>query len=149
LIIAIYICTFTRYIPDISEYEPRLNTEKPSSLKYVRRLVQLVMSQWTEEEREEALRRRMEGPLMAAQLTSATVMKFVSKGVVSADDTGPEKEEFIATESFSGSKAGYVYKVRQFPLDSIYHYYQLHGLCRRNFSRRRRLNGFCIHGCIA
>lgn len=69
------------------------------------------MSQWTEEEREEALRRRMEGPLMAAQLSSATVMKFVSKGVVSADDTGPEKEEFIASESFDGSKPGYIFKV--------------------------------------
>jgi hypothetical protein len=70
------------------------------------------MSQWTEEEKEEALRRRMEGgPLMAAQLTSATVMKFVSKGVVSADDTGPDKEEFFPSDEFTGSKAGYVFKV--------------------------------------
>ena len=69
------------------------------------------MSQWTDAEREEALRRRAEGPLMATPLSSATVMKFVSKGVVSTEDTGPDKEDYIPSEAFNGSKAGYVFKV--------------------------------------
>ena len=69
------------------------------------------MSQWTDAEREEALRRRAEGPLMATPLSSATVMKFVSKGVVSTEDTGPDKEDYIPSEAFNGSKPGYVFKV--------------------------------------
>ena len=69
------------------------------------------MSQWTDAEREEVLRRRQEGPLMATPLSSASVMKFVSKGVVSIEDTGPEKEDFLPSEAFDGTKPGYVFKV--------------------------------------
>lgn len=69
------------------------------------------MSAWTEEERAEALRRRMEGGAMAPASLSAGGLKFVSKGDAKVSDTGTLIDDFIEAETFDGEKAGYVFKM--------------------------------------
>mmetsp|Transcript_61367 Transcript_61367/g.126733 ORF Transcript_61367/g.126733 Transcript_61367/m.126733 type:complete len:271 (+) Transcript_61367:31-843(+) len=70
------------------------------------------MSAWTEEERAEALRRRMEGVGAAPlALPAAGGLKFVSKGAAEVSNTGTMFDDFIESETFTGAKEGYVFKM--------------------------------------
>ncbi|EKX33987.1 hypothetical protein GUITHDRAFT_147556 [Guillardia theta CCMP2712] len=67
------------------------------------------MSHWTEEERNEALRRRMEGAPLMQGAPSLNSLKFVSKGEAVVVG-GEVQDDFLPADSFGGSKEGYIFK---------------------------------------
>lgn len=74
------------------------------------------MSAWTEEEREEALKRRLQGAAVMDASAAAALAKqgagglnFVSKGETAAD--GEIKEGFVKAGEYDGFKDGYVFRM--------------------------------------
>ena len=70
------------------------------------------MSNWTEEEREEALKRRLQGAAVMDAAAAAALgggLSFVSKGQTAPD--GEIKDNFTKADQYDGFKDGYVYRM--------------------------------------